>query len=305
MGFSSLRKTKALSRGARTHIIILAAFLLFAAPLLQAQVNLNFKRVTANWPTIELYFSVGCNGMPSYNMTEQDFRIFENGFEVEDFTLYCPDPAVRCPASVALVLDASGSMMGAGNTGAKNAGHAFIDLMDGAVDEAAIIFFTHVVTVQQTMTFDAERLHSAVDDLPANGATAVWDGTFAGVQEVINRGNNPCRAVIAMTDGGDNSSTVTVAEIISLANRNNIRVFTVGFGNSVNATELEQIALLTGGRYYQTPNAAQLTVIYQEISQIISEEFQECRITYQNDCADGMVKKVDLHLENFCGGYDM
>jgi copper homeostasis protein CutC len=73
---------------------------------------------------------------------------------------------------------------------------------------------------------------------------------------VINNGVNQCRAVIALTDGGDNASTRTVAEIISLANRHRIRVFTIGLGSGINATELEQIALLTGGRYYQTPNAA-------------------------------------------------
>ncbi|MBR9979029.1 MAG: hypothetical protein KFH87_13165, partial [Bacteroidetes bacterium] len=43
----------------------------------QAQPNLNFKRVTANWPTIELYFSVGCDGNPAYNMAKQDFKIYE------------------------------------------------------------------------------------------------------------------------------------------------------------------------------------------------------------------------------------
>ncbi len=70
-----------------------------AAPLVQlhAQPNLTFRRVTNNWPTIELYFSVGCDGNPAYNMSNQDFRIFENGVEVKNFTLSCPDPATPCP----------------------------------------------------------------------------------------------------------------------------------------------------------------------------------------------------------------
>ncbi|MGB5073846.1 MAG: hypothetical protein WBQ23_06900, partial [Bacteroidota bacterium] len=85
------------------------AVLLFASSgsVMQAQPNLNLKRVTVNWPTVELYFSVGCNGSPSYNMAKQDFRIFENGVEVKDFTLWCPDPMIRCAISVSLVFDAS------------------------------------------------------------------------------------------------------------------------------------------------------------------------------------------------------
>ncbi|PLX30528.1 MAG: hypothetical protein C0600_08090, partial [Ignavibacteria bacterium] len=95
------------------------------------------------------------------------------------------------------------------------------------------------------------------------------------------------------------------AEIISLANRNRIRVFTIGLGSSINATELEMIALLTGGRYYQTPNAGQLAAIYQEITTIIFQGFQECVITYQRDCADGGMRTVELQLANFCGGTDV
>jgi hypothetical protein len=136
----------------RVTISVLMAFaLLFSATTaVEAQPNLNFKRVTANWPTIELYFSVGCDGDPAYNMAKQDFKIFENGVEVTEFTLWCPDPTIRCAISVSMVFDASGSMMGSPNAGAKQAGNAFVDLMDGLVDEAAIIWFTPVVTVVST-----------------------------------------------------------------------------------------------------------------------------------------------------------
>ncbi|MFA6234994.1 MAG: hypothetical protein WC824_12550, partial [Bacteroidota bacterium] len=286
-------------------LLLVCAGLLFFGAVAEAQPNLNFKRVTVNWPTIELYFSVGCNGSPSYNMTKQDFKILENGVEVKDFTLWCPDPMIRCAISVSLVFDASGSMAGSGNAGAKMAGHAFVDLMDGVIDEAAVIFFSDFVTIQQQMTTIKPMLHAAVDALPVTNMTACWDGIYAGIIELINNGVNQCRAVIVMTDGGDNVSTRTVAEIISLANRHRIRVFTVGLGSGINATELEQIALLTGGKYYQTPNAGQLAGIYQEISTIMFQGFQECIITYERDCADGGMRTVELQLKNFCGGTDV
>ncbi|MFZ1731533.1 MAG: VWA domain-containing protein, partial [Bacteroidota bacterium] len=294
-------------KGARLVLLLMLAALLAplaAAPMLQAQPNLNFKRMTINWPTVELYFSVGCSGAPAYNMTKQDFRIFENGAEVKDFTLWCPNPTIRCAISVSLVFDASGSMSGSSNTGAKQAGHAFIDLMDGVVDEAAIIFFSSTVWTEQQMTTIKPMLHSAVDALPVSNMTAVWDGIYSGIIELINNGVNQSRSVVVVTDGGDNSSTRTVAEIIALANRHRIRVFTVGLGTGINATELEMIALLTGGRYYQTPNAGQLSAIYQEIATILFQCFQECSITYERDCADGALRTVELQLNNFCGGTD-
>ncbi|MBE0644410.1 MAG: VWA domain-containing protein [Bacteroidetes bacterium] len=305
MGFHDVLGGRKRRRGPRVHFLFAALLLFGISSALQAQPNLNFKRVTVNFPTIELYYSVGCDGNPAYNMTKPDFRILENGEEVKDFTMWCPDPTIRCALSASLVFDASGSMAGSGNTGAKQAGHAFIDLMDGVVDEAAIVWFTHVVTVYQQMTTVKLALHAAVDALPATGATAVWDGIYAGIIELINNGVNPCRAVIVMTDGGDASSTRTVAEIISLANRHRIRVFTIGLGSSINSTELEMIAQLTGGKYYQTPNAGQLAAIYQEITTIIFQGFQECVITYERDCADGGMRTVELQLKNFCGGTDV
>ena len=124
-------------------------FTLGAAPRAEAQPNLNFKRVTVNWPTIELYFAVSCNGSLAFNLSKQDFRLYENGVEIKDFTLWCPDPNVRCAISVALVFDASLSMQGAPIAGAKQAGHTFINLMDGVLDEATVIGFNDVVTIHQ------------------------------------------------------------------------------------------------------------------------------------------------------------
>lgn len=281
-----------------------ASLAMTVPPQAMAQPNLNFKRVTVNWPTIELYFAVSCNGNFAFNLSKQDFRLYENGVEIKDFTLWCPDPNVRCAISVALVFDASLSMQGAPIAGAKQAGHTFIDLMDGVLDEATVIGFNDVVTIHQQMTTLKPMLHAAVDNLTLALWTVVWDGIYAGIVELINQGVNQCRAVVVLTDGRDTSSQRTVSEIIALANRNRVRVFTIGLGN-VNFAELEMIAQLTGGKYYLAPNAGQLAAIYQEISTIIFQGFQECVITYDRECADGGMRTVELELVNFCNGTDV
>ncbi len=270
----------------------------------EAQPSLSFNRVAVSWPTIDLYFSVVCDGKPAYNMTKQDFRIYENGVEVTDFAISCPDTVERQFISVALVFDASGSMSGRGNACAKEAGHVFIDSMDGVIDEATIIWFNTTVTLAQRCTAIKSMLHAAVDSLPATGSTAVWDGIYAGLIELINHGENQCRAVIAMTDGGDAASTHTPDEVIALANRHRIRVFTIGLGSATNSTQLEQIAQQTGGKYYETPDASQLAMFYTEISSTMFKGFQECRITYQKQCADSSLRTVQLQLNDFCGGDD-
>ena len=45
----------------------------------QAQPDLNFKRVRLAWPNVEVYFSVGCNGIKNYQLKPSDVRLYEDG----------------------------------------------------------------------------------------------------------------------------------------------------------------------------------------------------------------------------------
>ncbi|MBE0643799.1 MAG: VWA domain-containing protein [Bacteroidetes bacterium] len=288
----------------RVLVFLLPVFLLLPAAVL-SQPILNFKRVIVNWPTIELYMAVGCDGVQAYSMTKDNFRILENGVEVPPFTLWCPDPSMRCAASLVLVADVSTSMRGSGMAGMKMGLTAYADLMNEKCDQVALVTAGDPPSVLQGMTGQKPALKQAIDGLQASGGSAIYDGAILGLQLMIDSGFNSCRAVILFSDGMDNSSSATVPEIISFANRHRIRVFTIGLGEVINDTELEMIALLTGGRYYRTPNAGQFAAIYQEITtNMFGDNLQECIITYERDCADGLMRTVELQVKDFCGGED-
>ncbi len=287
----------------RTTATLLASVL--ALHTSTAQLQLNFKRIVNNWPTIELYFSVACNGQRAYLYDKTKFRVVENGIKVGEFELWSPAAPGDCGISVVMVFDVSGSMAGAGMAGAKAAGNAFIDELNGVIDEAAIIAFNEVAWVVQSMTTIKPHLYNAINGLSTGGYTAVWDGIYTGLTELIANGVNTNRAVIAVTDGTNSAGSRTPADIISIANRNRIRVFTIGLGTAVDEAELKEIANTTGGQYYQTQNPSQLTQIYKEISTIIFQGYQEYLITYTAMCMDGSLRTVDLSLLNFCGGSDM
>jgi len=67
----------------------IAAALCLIISVTTAQPELNFKRAVNIWPTIELYFTVECNGAPYYTFDKQNFEITENGDRVDDFTVWC------------------------------------------------------------------------------------------------------------------------------------------------------------------------------------------------------------------------
>lgn len=269
-----------------------------------AQPTLDFRRIIVEWPTINLWFQVRCANDVRYDFTKGNFKVVENGVPIGEFELWCPDPNEHCCISVALVIDRSGSMSWgnpSGMEGAKAGSKAFVDAMDGGCDEATLISFASTVSVDVFMTNDRDLLKAGIDALVPIGGTAVWDGGVAGVNELVNNGTQACRAVILLTDGEDNSSSNTPADIIALALSNKIRVFTIGLGTSINEADLQQIATDTGGKFYLAPNPSQLIAIYNEISTIIGGNWLECKIWYTAKCPDGTRRNVDLTLLNLLG----
>jgi Mg-chelatase subunit ChlD len=139
-------------------------------------------------------------------------------------------------------------MSGSGTALAKSGALAFIDSLDGKIDEAAIIWFTDKVTIRQEVTHDKDSLRSAISDLPATGATALWDGTYEGLIMMKEGATNRTKAVIVLTDGLDNSSTRNANELIAFAKKAGISVFYLGI-DLFSPQELELVALPTGGTY--------------------------------------------------------
>ncbi|MBE0644369.1 MAG: VWA domain-containing protein [Bacteroidetes bacterium] len=274
-------------------LLLLISTSLFA----QTEARVTTMHVVKGDPNGLFTISIRCNGEAQFDLTRSQLTITDNGSPVEDFNIVeSSSPMVRNPISAALVMDASGSMSGSGNAGAKNAGHAFVDFMDGVVDEASVFFFTQVVTRYQQMTTVKPMLHVAVDALPASGATAVWDGIWEGLTELQSNGVNSKKAVVVLTDGGDNSSSRSPAQIIQLAQLYNLRVFTIGLGSGINATELQLIALLTGGAYFQTPNANDLQLIFTQIANFMGHGFEEHTVAFKTPDPDAVEHELQISV---------
>ncbi len=278
-------------------LTVILMMLVAASSFSQTEARITTMNVVRGNANAIFTVSVRCDGESQFDLSRSQLVITDNGMPVTDFDIIeSSSPMVRNAFSAVLVLDASGSMSGVGNAGTKLAGHDFVDYMDGTVDEASIFFFTSVVTQHQPMTTIKPMLHAAVDALPASGATAVWDGAYAGLIDLYANGHNTKKAVLLLTDGGDNSSIHTVAEVIALAQLNNLRIFTIGLGSTVNTTELQMIALLTGGSYFQTPNAVDLQSIFTQIVTFMGRGFEEHTVAYKTPDPDALEHELQISV---------
>jgi len=269
-----------------------------------AQPLLTLHRVTPTWPTVEVYFSYTCDGTPAFNARIQNFELHEDNEAVPSFTLSCPDTTQRCPMSIALILDAAASADSIIVEPLIQGAQAFISLMDGITDQAAVVLANPLAHMQQSMTTDIQLLDQAAAMLKHGGASHIWDACILGLNEIAARGNNQCRALILMTDGAANASTHTRTDVIALAQTHHIRVYVIGIGTTVNRQELATLANECNGRFYLMVNPKDAEVAFRDISSTILLNFRECVITYDQRCADGMEKSIELTLKNYCGGTD-
>ena len=102
-------------------------------------------------------------------------------------------------------------------------------------------------------------INSSIDGLTADGMTAIDEGLFNANNGLADYEN---ATIVLMTDGIDNvgyHSMITEAE---RAAANNITIFTVGFGATIDCDILTQIANITDGEYYFAPNATVLKNIF-------------------------------------------
>jgi len=291
----------------RYALSLLPVFLLVQS--LNAQPHLQFHRVEVRYPTIRLAFKVSCDGQFRNDIEPEHYEVYENGIKVKDATLWCP-PEVDCCVSVALVFDRSGSMAGEKIELVRIGGMAFVASMnpDGIpCDEAAVISFAEDVTTDVSMTSSKPALLNAINSIEAWGWTALWDATAVGIQELVANGKNRCKAVIVLSDGGDNRSQYfkNVQSVIALAQSQNVKVFTIGYGipqGGVEELNLQRLSQETGAEYYFSADGTDIEQIYASIKESIKESYKECIIEYESDCPDGSMRTVELRLKNFCGG---
>ncbi|NQT29672.1 MAG: VWA domain-containing protein [Candidatus Saganbacteria bacterium] len=178
------------------------------------------------------------------------------------------------PISFAMTLDRSGSMSSADIVSMEAAAKDFVSNMQ-ATDQGAIINFGTTVAVDQGLTSTQSLLNTAIDSSSISGGlTALFDSMGTAVS-TVSAASNDRKAVIAMTDGGENASVTytTTTAVINHANTYNIPIYCVGLGITQGGSaedNLEAIATGTGGVYYYAPSSTDLADLYDKISSALN-----------------------------------
>lgn len=218
-----------------------------------------------------------------------NFKIFENGQAIPSIDLV---PASG-PISVGLVMDYSSSTESYTDP-LETAAEEFLNLL-APEDEAELIKFSEQYEITQEFTTDKSALIAAVEAPPAfdRTYTYLFDAVSLAVDNTAARANNRL-AVVAFSDGNDNTSQTTLDELIAHANEMGIPVFTVALGE-ISAEQMQRLSRETGGQYFLAADASSLQSVYAQISQILSNQYQ---IEYTSTSCDAEKVHVDVEVED-------
>jgi len=182
----------------------------------------------------------------------------------------------RKPANVLLVLDTSGSMTQENRLeNAKRGLGTFLKEVAPQDNVGLTIFSDRVQKIEPIAPIGSNRgkLRQVVSNLIADGGTAIYDATAAGVAQVKQRADRSrINAVVLLTDGEDTDSTRSVDEVVRELeaqgdSSRRVRVFTIAYsaGAAGAAESLEQIAGASGGKAY-VGKTSDIESVYRSIS---------------------------------------
>lgn len=203
----------------------------------------------------------------------RDFRVFEEG-RLQEVTLF---RAEDTPASVGLIIDNSGSMHDR-RADVEKAAFEFVGASNPG-DEMFVVNFNENVYFglprATAFTNDAGLLRTALTGAPV-GRTALYDALAAGIEH-LKMGVRDRKALVVLSDGGDNASRRTLDEVLQLARQSSATIYTIGIYDVAdpdrNPRVLRKIAQQTGGRAYFPRSQDDLERVWLDIAGGIRSQY--------------------------------
>src|SRR5215469_6553674 len=154
-------------------------------------------------------------------LTKGSFHIFEDGVE-QAITSFSNEDA---PLSIGLIVDVSGSM-GLKLRLSSGAVSQFLKTMNSS-DEAFLVEFADQAALMLPFTHEMHRIEQKMGLLNSGGLTAMLDAIHISLDE-MKKASNPRKAVLIISDGGDNHSRYTSNQIEELVRQADTQVFAMG-----------------------------------------------------------------------------
>jgi Ca-activated chloride channel family protein len=232
-------------------------------------------------------------------LQKEDFHLLEDGVE-QNVAHFSGEDA---PLSVGLAFDESASM----DFKLRNSQAAVAQFLKtlNPDDEAFLVEFSDTAKVSVGFTSKPSEILDALAKSQPGGLTAMLDAIDLAVRE-MKKAKNARKAIVIISDGGDNHSKYTAAQIESLVREANVQIYAMGvfepslsFGLTPEEISgpklLSEITTQTGGRAF---SAAVLSDLPSVAARIAIELRNQYVLGYypKNQTKDGKYRHVDVKV---------
>ena len=237
-------------------------------------------------------------------LDKENFKLFEDKVE-QSVTQFSSEDA---PLSVGIVFDTSGSM-GAKLQRSRQAVAQFMKTANPQ-DEFFLVEFSDRPELVQGFTTEIEEIQNRLTFTQAKGRTALLDGVYMAMN-LMKKAHNPRKAILIISDGGDNSSRYTETEVKNAVREADVQIYAIGIFEPIMArgrtpeemngpTMLAEIAEQTGGRHFAVDNLAELPDVAAKIGIELRNQYV-LGYSPKNGTRDGKYRRVQVKLVKTTG----
>jgi Ca-activated chloride channel family protein len=277
----------------------LLAFALLAVSTLSLAQNLNDRdyNLTVDVELVQLPISVlDKDGLPVRGLQQANFTIYEDKVQ-QDITLFKHEDI---PLSIALVIDASGSM--SDKLERLHASAMTFVRESNPDDETAIESFADDVTLEQDFTRNQHNLSRALAEITPNGNTSLYDAVFLAAKHLNEQGFHDKKVLLVVSDGEDNKSRYKLKEVLSAIRESKIILYAVGlltpdplFTPNDGKKALKKLAEATGGASFFPKNLNEVEEICKKIARDLREQYTVGYMPSNNQ-QDGSWRKIQVRV---------
>lgn len=227
-------------------------------------------------------------------LDKDSFQVYEDGV-LQQIKHFSHDDV---PVTVGLVIDNSGSM-GRKRAEVIAAALAFARSSNPQDQMFVVNFNEHVrfaLPDNTPFTGQVPELEVALSKIITSGQTALYDAMTAALEH-LKKGDRDKKVLIVISDGGDNASKHNLAQIMGLAQRADVIVYTIGLfdeeDDDRNPHVLTQLAKDTGGDVFLPRSLKDVVPICERIARDIRNQYTIAYVP-ANGKQDGTYRAIQV-----------
>jgi Ca-activated chloride channel homolog len=207
-------------------------------------------------------------------LSKDNFQVYEDGV-LQSIKYFSHEDI---PVTVGLVIDNSGSMKSKRDDVIPAA--LVFARSSNPQDQMFVVNFNEKVSFalpdNTPFTSQVAQLEVALSRVRADGETALYDAV-ADAFEHLKKGSRDKKVLIVISDGGDNASRHKLNEILALAGKPDVIIYTIGIFDEQDADRdpgvLKRLAKDTGGEAFLPASLNEVAPVYERIAHDIRNQY--------------------------------